>query len=371
MKSIGIYRKALPRPSEVFIREQARLLTRYAPIYIVCKLLKDIEEQHVALSQSDQWGIKQALHILTRTPNGFPLDHLKKLDLIHAHFGPDGVYALALAEKIKRPLLVTFHGHDITVKRSAMWKSGNPSYYQLIFQEAALQKKAANFIAVSKFIHSRLLQQGYPSEKIIQHYIGVDLEKFSPRKQPPTERYILCVARHTAKKGVDMLIKGFAKISYKYPQIDLIQVGQGDRTSKLKALANELGIGNRIRFLGAQPYSVVQSLMKHAEIFALPSQTAEDGNSEALGIVFNEASACAIPIISTQHGGIPEAVLDGETGFLVPEKSDQALAEKLDILLSDRGLGQEMGRRGREFVEDVFDLRKQTEKLEAIYDSVL
>lgn len=139
-------------------------------------------------------------------------------------------------------------------------------------------------------------------------------------------------------------------------------------TSKLYELAKVLGISKRTHFLGAQPHATVTNLMHGAEIFALPSQTADNGDSEALGIVFNEASACGLPIVSTWHGGIPEAVLDGETGFLAPEKDDAVLAEKLDLLLSDRALGEKMGQKGREFVCDVFDIRKQTTKLEAIYD---
>ncbi len=141
-------------------------------------------------------------------------------------------------------------------------------------------------------------------------------------------------------------------------------------TAGLNALATALGINNCVRFLGAQPHETVLNLMRGAEIFALPSQTAKNGDSEALGIVFNEASACGVPIVSTWHGGIPEAVLDGETGFLVPERDDAALAEKLDTLLSDRALGEKMGQRGREFVCEVFDIRKQTVKLEGIYDSL-
>lgn len=111
--------------------------------------------------------------------------------------------------------------------------------------------------------------------------------------------------------------------------------------------------------------------MRGAEIFALSSQTASDGDCEGLPIVILEASACSIPVVSTIHSGIPEAVIDSETGYLVAEKDEVALAERLDGLLSDRALGQKMGQRGREFICESFDLRKQTHKLEAIYDSLI
>lgn len=111
--------------------------------------------------------------------------------------------------------------------------------------------------------------------------------------------------------------------------------------------------------------------MQQAEAFVLPSQTAADGDSEALGIVFNEASACCVPVVSTWHGGIPEAVLHGETGLLCQERDDTALAEHIDLLLRDRALALRLGRRGREYVCEMFDIRKQTPKLEALYDEVM
>lgn len=110
--------------------------------------------------------------------------------------------------------------------------------------------------------------------------------------------------------------------------------------------------------------------MQMAEVFCLPSRTAASGDSEGLGIVFNEASACALPVVATRHGGIPEAVLHGETGLLVPEGDAPALATALDAVLSDRSLGARLGHRGREYVRERFDARRQGARLETIYDAV-
>jgi len=372
MKEIGIYHKVFPRVSMPFIKEQAHNLTRYNPTFILCTLLNEIPFENISISQSDFLKIKQSIYLLTRSPNLFShLDSLGNLGLIHAHFGPDGVYAMALAEKLKIPFLVTFHGYDITISRKSIWRTGKLLYYQLIFHEEELKRKASAFIAVSNFIRSKLLEKGYPEEKIIQHYIGVDTAKFSPSGKKADERYILCVGRHTQKKGIDTLLHAFAQVAKKHSSVSLLQVGAGPLTAKFHALATKLGINNRVRFLGAQPHETVLNLMRGAEIFALPSQTASNGDCEGLPMVINEASACGVPIVSTWHSGIPEAVLDGETGFLVPERDDAALAEKLDILLSDRTLGEKMGQLGRDFVCEVFDISKQTVKLEAIYDSLI
>jgi colanic acid/amylovoran biosynthesis glycosyltransferase len=368
-REVGIYRRIFPKASETFIHEQAQSLTRYRPTFILNTLLREIPFPTVALSANDQFRVKQALFLLTRSPRLFTaMKGLEGLSLIHAHFGPDGVYAMPLAEHLGLPLVVTFHGYDITLNRTSPWPLYSPLYGQLLLHEHQLKTKAAGFIAVSRFIQQRLLAQGYPEHKIIQHYIGVDTTRFKPSAHPAPERYILCVGRHTAKKGIATLLKAFARIASQHPSVQLLQVGAGKLTEQLQELTRTLGISEQVRFLGALPHEQVLRLMQGATIFALPSEQAQNGDSEALGIVFNEASACGVPVVSTRHGGIPEAVRDGETGFLVAERDDQALAARLDLLLSDPIMARSMGARGRDFVCAHFDLHKQAQELEAIYD---
>jgi len=372
MNDIGIYCRAFPRLSEAFIREQAANLKRYRPTFVTNSLVKPNPFSCVSISESDIFSVKQNLFLLTRRAGlfGNP-EAFKKLSLLHAHFGVDGVYAMAIAQRIGIPFVVTFHGYDITISRQAVWKSGRWLYYQLLLHEAELQQQAAGFIAVSRYIQNQLIEKGYAPEKIVQHYIGVDTQKFVPDRRRQKERYILCVGRHTEKKGIDTLLRGFARIASKHPDVQLFQIGTGTLARQLRALARELNIEDRVRFLGAKPHEEVLELLQGAEVFALASQRATDGDCEGLPIVILEAAACEIPVVSTWHSGIPEAVLDGETGFLVPEGDDRALAEKLDVLLSDRALGQAMGHQGRELIGECFDIYKQSSKLEAIYDCVL
>ena len=370
MKRIGIYRKAFLKTSEAFIKEQVTHLQKYDPVFIGCTRLKEIPFSSLYIDSGSKTNLKKYLYLLTRSPHYLSDLPSQNLSLIHAHFGPDGVYAMAIAEQLSIPFCVTFHGYDITLNRTLASLLPRPLYYQLLLHEKALQKKASAFIAVSNFIHDRLLKKGYPAAKIIQHYIGVDTEKFFPNPEKPQQRYILCVGRHTEKKGIDVLLRAFSRIAAKHKDVSLIQVGSGRLTNQLHALTETLRIQDQVHFLGAQSHEQVLNLMQGAEIFALPSHTAKDGDCEALGIVFQEASACGVPVVSTWHGGIPEAVLDGKTGLLVPERDDVALAEKLDLLLSDRALAEQMGRQGRELICDFFDIRKQTNKLEEIYHSI-
>lgn len=374
MKTVGIYRSKYPWPSEPFITQQAAHLRKYAPTFLVRTKTEETVFPTIAISDRDPRRLKQILHTLTRSPRLFPDLSGVRYDLLHAHFAVDGVYAMPLAMRLNAPLLVTVHGYEITSHRIPSWAKGSQRKFQFVqylIHERRLKEQASRFIAVSHYIKRRLLEQGYPEEKIHVHYIGVDTEEFTPdTPNPRGERYVLCVGRHTEKKGIDTLLQAWAGIAKRHPSVTLVQIGAGPITEQLLELARQLGLEQRIRFLGAQPRHEVLRLMRQAEVFCLPSRTAASGDCEGLGIVFNEASACAIPNVATRHGGIPEAVLDGETGLLVPEGDSAALGAALDTVLSDRALGERFGRRGREYVCEQFDARKQGVKLEEIYDAV-
>ena len=370
---IGIYKTVFPLYSETFISEQARALRHFKPVFLIRNRTGKIDFEYLCCHEIHGGNLRAPLFSLTHHPLFFGhSDKIGKLNLIHAHFGFDGVYAMPLARKAKIPLIVTFHGVDATATKKALFRS--EKLFQIYFglYEKKLITYAAKFIAVSKFIENKLIQKGYPASKIVQHYIGIDIDKIRPIKKQPThnkrdDRYILCVGRHTEKKGIDTLLRAFARVYHKYGSVKLILAGDGPITEKLLRLSEKLGIKKRVIFMGAQSHAQVIKLMQRAEVFALPSQTARSGDSEGLGMVFNEASACGIPVVATRHGGIPEAVIDGETGFLTPEKDDCALADRLELLLSDPGLACNMGMRGREYVCEQFNLKLQTRKLEEIY----
>jgi glycosyltransferase involved in cell wall biosynthesis len=111
--------------------------------------------------------------------------------------------------------------------------------------------------------------------------------------------------------------------------------------------------------------------MRRASLLAAPSVTARNGDAEGLPTVIVEAAACGLPVVSTRHSGIPEAVVDGETARLVPENDSQALAESIRLLLGSAQLRARMGAAGRRLAEEKFDLQRQTARLERIYDEVL
>jgi glycosyltransferase involved in cell wall biosynthesis len=205
-RSVGIFKLRYPIPSETFITSQALALTTYQPLFLARKKTNATEVPLLALSDHDPYGFRQGWLALTRSVSFFLRDErVRKLSLVHAHFGPDGVYALNLAERLAVPLMVSFHGLDTTARRWGLFTSlfGVTvfTYFRCINR---LHKRGAAFIAVSDFIGDCLAAQGFPPDRIHRLYIGVDTERFCPIAETDrsgSNRYILNVARHVPVKG--------------------------------------------------------------------------------------------------------------------------------------------------------------------------
>jgi glycosyltransferase involved in cell wall biosynthesis len=149
--------------------------------------------------------------------------------------------------------------------------------------------------------------------------------------------------------------------------VKLDVVGDGPLRTKLIAFANSLGLGDSVRFWGAQPWERVMELMSSAYLFCLPSVTARSGDAEGLGMVLLEAGAKGIPVVATNHGGIPEVIKDGVNGLLVQERNPDALAQSIGAVVTDIHLRERLAVNARRVVENQFDIAVQTAKLESLY----
>jgi glycosyltransferase involved in cell wall biosynthesis len=147
-------------------------------------------------------------------------------------------------------------------------------------------------------------------------------------------------------------------------------IGDGPHRGALERLAAELGLADGVQFLGAQPPAAVVEWMQRAAVLAAPSLRAADGDSEGLPNVVVESAASGLPVVATDHGGIAEAVIDGQTGFIVPERAVEPLAVRLSEVLASAELRRRLGAEGRALAEQKFDFRRQMERLETLYDSV-
>jgi glycosyltransferase involved in cell wall biosynthesis len=158
---------------------------------------------------------------------------------------------------------------------------------------------------------------------------------------------VLALGRLVEKKAPHLTIRAFALAAKDHPQARLDLVGDGPLRGAAEAALAESGLGNRITLHGALPHDACRALMRRAQIFAQHSVTAANGDTEGAPVAVAEAMATALPVVATRHSGIPEQVLDGETGLLVAEGDVAGMGAALSRLLADPGLAARMGEAGR------------------------
>jgi glycosyltransferase involved in cell wall biosynthesis len=232
-----------------------------------------------------------------------------------------------------------------------------------------LMREGALFLTVSDALRQRAAEQGFPQDRLVTHYNGVDLDTFHPAPAPPAERTVLHIGRLVEKKGTALLIDAFARVADSFPDASLAIVGDGPLCAALERQAAPLA--GRVRFLGYRPPEEVAGLIRNAWLLAAPSLTARDGDAEGLPNVVVEAAASGVPVVASAHAGIPEAIEHEASGLIVPEGQVAPLAEALHRLLASADLQRGYGRAGRKLAETRFDARRQAERLEQLYDEVV
>lgn len=377
-RHIVIYHEDLLAYSETFILNQAESLRHFTPHYLGTRRTQGLltpPERTTVLNGGTALG--RAEELLYKASGYSPrlnaqLRFLQPL-LIHAHFGSNGAMVLPLARRVGLPLIVTFHGRDATMHDEALLASGSLRDRRLVTRRAQLARSGALFIAVSEHIRRQLLARGYPGHKIVTHYNGIATTFFTPAPQQQrapvsSVRSVLFVGRFVEKKGVIYLLRAMAAVQRLMPGVRLVLIGSGPLRPQLEALAHDLNVN--CEFLGSQPPEVVLEQMRAAQVFCLPSVTASDGDTEGLPTVLLEALATGLPVVTTLSAGNPEAVSDGETGLLVPERDEAALAQAITRLLCDEPLRRRLGYAARHAVVSGFDAAQQALGLEALYARV-
>jgi len=252
------------------------------------------------------------------------------------------------------PLIVHFHGYDASV-RSVL--EAHSKTYPVMLREAAA------VIAVSRSMQRKLVSIGGPAEKVHYNPCGIDCHQFSgsdPANAPPT---FLAVGRFVDKKAPHLTIRAFAEVYRGYPEARLRMIGEGPLRKECEDLARELGISQASTFLSAQPHSVVQAEMREARCFVQHSVEAPSGDCEGTPVGILEAGASGLPVISTRHAGIPDVVIDGQTGLLVDERDVDGMAERMLQLARDPGLAAALGRGARQRIKAHFSLEESLGRL--------
>ena len=178
---------------------------------------------------------------------------------------------------------------------------------------------------------------------------------------------VVCVSRLVRRKGQDTLIRAWPGVRSTIPGARLLLVGDGPYGRDLQRLAAGLGVADAVTCTGSVPAGELPGYYAAGDIFAMPCRTRRGGlDVEGLGIVYLEASSAGLPVIGGDSGGAPDAILDGETGYVVPGRSVTALAERITELLADPARAEAMGRRGLAWAEQEWDWTRVAARLDAI-----
>ncbi len=288
-------------------------------------------------------------------------------------FSPILALPIALKEKVKS--VQAAHGFASYFAAFWLWKLLGLPYFVwaygldiLSMRKSCLvswwvkriYKGAEGGVANSNFTKGLMIEMGLEASKIRVVYPGVQSDDFKPGLPkrgvfqkyniPEGKNILLSVSRLVSRKGFDLVIRALPEILKKFPNTVYLIGGRGPDSERLRVLAAKNSLVKKaVRFLGFVPDYDLASLYNLASIFLMPSRfIKKHGDVEGFGMVFLEAGACGRPVIGGRSGGIPEAIVDGETGFLVDPRDPRDLADKVIMLLGDSNLRKRIGQAGRE-----------------------
>jgi colanic acid/amylovoran biosynthesis glycosyltransferase len=295
-----------------------------------------------------------------------PLAKQETYEIIHCQFGTFGLIGRLFRHcgLIRGKLITSFRGHDISW---AIEEYGD-RVYDPLFAEGDF------FLTNCEFFRNRIVKLGCNEDKILILGSGIDCQKFafSPRFFPVDGRIrFATIGRLVEKKGIEYCIRAIAKLIPDYPNIEFNIIGNGPLKTHFQTIIQELALDSTVNLLGAKQQQEIIEILDNSHIFMAPSVTAANGDRDAPLNTLKEAMAMGLPVISTYHGGIPELVEDGISGFLVPERDTDAIAAKINYLIAHPELWSEMGRAGRARVEEKYDTNKLNDELVEIYQQLM
>jgi len=286
----------------------------------------------------------------------------RQFDVIHCHFGPNGIIGSFLKEaRIQGSIITMFHGYD-----ARLGLDRGTDIYRHLFQSGSC------ILANSDYIYKILLSFTNRSVKIVYHPVGVDINRFRCEdKEVSVDRpdviNIITVARLVEEKGIRYGIEAISELLQKKTGVALRYdiVGDGPLRQCLSDMVKRLDLSNVVSFAGALDQDEVIAHMRNSHIFLLPSI------AEASPVVLLEAQAMGLPVVATKVGGISQSVVAGKSAFLVAEKDKVALAERLEYLIDRPELWAEIGKCGRSFVERHYNIEQLNKRLIEIYESAI
>jgi colanic acid/amylovoran biosynthesis glycosyltransferase len=280
-----------------------------------------------------------------------------RFDLIHAHYAYMGFRYMEVSRLIRAPMVVSLLGHDITYA-GVKYKED----YKGIFQGVA------GFLASSAYLAGLAVEMGFPEDRITVHYPEVDTGFFGladrSSSSDSTTR-IISVCRLDWTKGLVYALEAVRILVDQGIDLSYRIVGDGKARDEVELAIGDLGLSVHVTLTGAMDRRGCRDEMAQADLFLMSSVT------ESFGLAAAEAQATGLPVVATNVGGLPEAVNDGQTGFLVASRNPEALAERMKYLIERPEERLDMGRRAREWAVEKFDREMLTGRLIKFYDEVI
>jgi glycosyltransferase involved in cell wall biosynthesis len=287
-----------------------------------------------------------AVHIARLLRARYPTDH------IHAHFMDRAALVAVIAGRLLgKPFSVTAHASDIYLD-------------PVLLPEKMAEAKFIATCTRYNESHLRSLCKDASRADVRCIYHGLDIRTYIPNERAPRHRpLLLSVGQLKDRKGMHHLVEACGHLRDWGVEFDCEIIGDGDRRDRLNEMIERHGLGGHVSLLGAMPHEVVLEKYRVATVFVLPCVTSVDGDRDGIPNVILEAMAMELPVVSTVHSGIPEAVQDGRTGILVSPGDSLGLADALARLIKDKELSREMGRAGRKRVSEMFDPNRNVKEL--------
>jgi len=272
-----------------------------------------------------------------------------------AEFGPLGCWIAPAARAYGVPLFVYFRGYDASSRLRSP---------RTVRAYRRLMGQIDGVFAVSAFLLDNLRQVGVVHPNSVVLPSGVDVTRFGSRSKDPN--LVAAVGRLVDKKCPELTIQAFASAAAGRPALRLEMVGEGPARERCEALARTLGVGERVQFHGARDHAFVADLLSRARVFMQHSVTSPRGETEGQPSSIQEALAASAVVVATRHAGIPELVIDGETGWLVDEHDGDAYAAALARVLDDPARADRMAAAARRLAEERLDTRRLQARMEAV-----
>ncbi len=285
-----------------------------------------------------------------------------KIDSIMVEYGPMAVSVNDACKNLNIPLAVHFHGFDVFEKKT---RKKFLKKYLAIFENAKI------LIAVSNDMRDELIKQGADPKKTFFIPCGVNANMFhgaNPLNAPMT---FISVGRFTGKKAPHLTIRAFDIVLKKLPEAKLVMIGDGELFDESKQLAKDLNIESSIDFKGVMKPDKIADELRKAKVYVQHSMFAPNGDSEGLPGTVLEGSLSELPVVSTKHAGIKDAVQNGITGYLVEEGDYVKMAEYMIKLALDSNEAELMGKKGREYVLNNFTIEITTGKIKKLIEQEL